>query len=291
MKTTKKLNDVIPNWLLGEGIFSALNGFAVPWQYEGIASELDLEYHGNISGEKNISPLVNKIMEGDTLTSDELGKLASVIYTMNHVRWEKEFETMFYDYNPIENYSMTETMSNDITEIDYGRQHTRTDNLTHKKTGSDVNTKNLSHKKTGSDINSKNLTDKNTPNTTNTDAATVSGFNSSVGVPDRGNTSTMTGTDTTTHTGTDTVTYNTVDNDTGTDSVTYNTTDKDSGTVTDNDTGTDTHTRNYTLTRTGNIGTLTSQQMIESQRNLFMWKFFYDVVFPDVDKVLTLSIY
>ena len=25
MKTTKRLNDVIPNWSIGEGIFSALN--------------------------------------------------------------------------------------------------------------------------------------------------------------------------------------------------------------------------------------------------------------------------
>ena len=89
---------------------------------------------------------------------------------------------------------------------------------------------------------------------------------------------TQTGTNTTTHT--------------GSESVTYNTTDKDTGTVTDQDNGTDTHTRNYQLTRTGNIGTMTSQQMLESERNLYMlWQFFYDVVFPDVDRVLTLSVY
>lgn len=264
MKTTKRLNEVIPNWQLGEGIFSALNGFAVPWQYEGIATELDLEYHGNISGEKKISPLVNKVLTEGILTSDDMVKIASVIYTLNHVKWEKEYNTMFLEYNPIENYSMIEKMSDDVTEIDYGRQRTRTDDLTHKKTGSDTNT--------------KNLTDRNTPNTTSTDNATISGFNSSVSVPDRGNVNTLTGTDTTTHT--------------GTDSVSYNTTDKDTGTVTDKDSGKDTHTRNYKLTRSGNIGTLTSQQMLESERNLYlMWQFFYDVVFPDVDKVLTLSVY
>lgn len=171
---------------------------------------------------------------------------------------------MFLDYDPIENYSMVEKMTDDSTVIEYGKVRTRTDNLTHKKTGSDTNT--------------PNLTDRETPNVTTTDGAIISGFNSSTGVSDRGNTNTQTGTNTTTHT--------------GSESVTYNTTDKDTGTVTDQDDGTDKHTRNYQLTRTGNIGTMTSQQMLESERNLYMlWQFFYDVVFPDVDRVLTLSVY
>lgn len=264
MMIQKTLNEVCPNWSIGSGIFSALNLCAVPWQYEDIAGELDLEYHGNISGDKLISPLVNKIMSGYILSESELSNLANVIYTLNHVKWEKEYNTMFLEYNPIENYSMLETMTNDNTVIEYGKSRTRTDDLTHKKTGSDTNT--------------PNLTDRETPNVTTTDGATVSGFNSSTGVSDRGNTNTRTGTNTTTHTGSESITYNTID--------------KDTGTVTDRDNGTDTHTRNYQLTRSGNIGTLTSQQMLESERNLYMlWQFFYDVVFPDVDRVLTLSVY
>jgi len=31
--------------------------------------------------------------------------------------------------------------------------------------------------------------------------------------------------------------------------------------------------------------------MIESERNLWFWNFFYNVVFPDIDRVLTLQIY
>ena len=62
-------------------------------------------------------------------------------------------------------------------------------------------------------------------------------------------------------------------------------------THTDTGSGSDTDTRNYTLTRAGNIGVTTSQQMIESERNLWLWDFFHKVVFPDVDRILTISIY
>ena len=46
-----------------------------------------------------------------------------------------------------------------------------------------------------------------------------------------------------------------------------------------------------TLTRKGNIGVTTSQQMIQSQRDLLLWDYFYKVVFPDLDNFLTLQIY
>lgn len=45
------------------------------------------------------------------------------------------------------------------------------------------------------------------------------------------------------------------------------------------------------LTRHGNIGVTTSQQMIQSERDLWKWDFYNDVMFPDLDKILTLAIY
>lgn len=81
----------------------------------------------------------------------------------------------------------------------------------------------------------------------------------------------------------------------GFNSSTYNPSDKvttsETGTESHAETGSDTHTRNYDLRRTGNIGVTTSQQMIESERALWVWNFFHDVVFPDLNKYLTLSIY
>ena len=279
MTNRQTINDTMPNWLLGSGIFNALNDYDVPWRVADIANELDLEYHGNISGDKFISPLVRKIKSGDTLTTAEMKSLAGVIYTLYKDNWEKEWETMNLQYNPIENYNMLEKMSDDITTDDYGRTHTRTDNTTHAKTGTETESRNIT------DRNTPNVTELTTPNLTDTSNNAVYGFNSSNASPTGTSTNAQTGTNTVTRSGTDTTTH------TGSDTMTYNTTDRNTGTVTDADTGTDTHTHNYTLTRSGNIGVTTSQQMIESQRKLYMWNLFYNVVFPDIDRVIALSVY
>ena len=263
MMTEKRLNDVFDTWLTGGGIFASLQNLSVPWQDKNISASLDLVYHGDISGEKFCSPLINKMISGDTLTGAEKTILATAIMAVNGDRWNKLWATMSYEYNPIENYSMTEIMTDDETVIDYGKTTTRTDNLTHRRTGTDTQT--------------PDVTETQTPNlTTNTDSG-VYGFNSVTDVSADTQTQTATGTNTNRRTGTDTTTYNTTDADTGTQAAA--------------ETGQDTHTRNYTLTRSGNIGVTTSQQMIESERNLWMWKFFYDVVFPDIDRVLTIQIY
>lgn len=279
MTNRQTINDTMPNWLLGSGIFNALDNYDVPWRVADIANELDMEYHGNISGDKYISPLVRKMKAGDTLTDAEMKSLAGVIYTLYKDNWDKEWETMNLQYNPIENYNMVEKMSDDITTDEYGRTHTRTDNTTHAKTGTETESRNLT------DRNTPNVTELTTPNLTDTSNNSVYGFNSSNASPTGTSTNAQTGTNTVTRSGTDTTTH------TGSDTMTHNTTDRNTGTVTDADTGTDTHTRNYKLTRSGNIGVTTSQQMIQSQRDLYMWNLFYNVVFPDIDRVLTLSVY
>ena len=55
-----------------------------------------------------------------------------------------------------------------------------------------------------------------------------------------------------------------------------------------------THTENgsqdRTLSRHGNIGVTTSQQMINSEIELWQWNFFSEV-FKDIDKILTIQTY
>ena len=62
--------------------------------------------------------------------------------------------------------------------------------------------------------------------------------------------------------------------------------------LTDTETGTDTTAGDNTrkLTRTGNIGTNTFQNLLHQERNLWMYNFF-EQVFKDVDSVLTIPIY
>lgn len=62
--------------------------------------------------------------------------------------------------------------------------------------------------------------------------------------------------------------------------------------LTDTETGTDTTAGQNTrkLTRTGNIGTNTFQNLLQQERNLWMYDFF-EQIFKDVDSVLTIPIY
>ena len=332
MKCLKRLNDVFSNGLTGYGIFTALNAIkSAPWASDESISNLslDIEYFGNISGGKIVSPLIDRIVEGDTISNSEIAKISNIIISMYYQKWGKLYDTLNFEYNPIENYDMLEIMTNDITAVQYGKTITRTNNLTHSKTGTETETPNttetrtdnlahsktgtetetpnttetrtdnLTHSKTGSDTTTYNTTDTDTPNLTNATGNKIFGFNSALGVDSDSQNSSTTGTDTKTKTGTDQKTYNTQDSDTGTqtlaktgtDQKTYNTQDTDTGTQADAETGTDTHTRNYRLSRSGNIGVTTAQQMITQEREIRMWDFFHSVVFPDVDRVLTIPIY
>lgn len=225
------LNDVFPDGLMGEGIFYALNEYNVPWKTAISSVALDLEYYGNVSGGKTISPLLRRLLVDGVITQSALTRLANSLYSMNALRWSKLWNTYQLEYNPIENYRMTEIMSDDDTITTYGR----------------------THRKTGTESDDRTRTDESTDG--------VFGFNSS----------------------------------SASDSETSDRTIDDDNThtfdLTDADTGSDTQSHSYELTRSGNIGVTTSQQMIESERALWMWKYFYDIVFPDIDRVLTISVY
>lgn len=328
---TEKLNDVFTP--LEGGIFHYLQDLDVPWDEEEIDNLLDMEYHYNTAGQRFVSPLVHSMIDDDTGVLDDTSKetLAGIIYSMYGLRWAKLWATMGLTYNPIENYSMTEEMRNDITETDYGKIDTfthghtetetlnKTDTITHGTTETltlnttEQDTKNLTDTLTlnTSEQDTKNLSDTETPATSETSTTEAQGFNSSAYQPSERTTTAKSGTDTTTHTGTDTVlktgtegtTHTGTDTTvrsgtettgkTGTEATAYTGTDTraHSGQDMNAQSGTDTTERNYTLTRSGNIGVTTSQQMIESERKLWMWDYFKEVVFPDINRVLTLSIY
>lgn len=259
------VNDCIPNGVLGQGMFSALQALDVPWKDENISTSLDLEYHGNFSGDKYISPLLYKLLPDDSseLSADTITQIAQAIYNLNIRNWDKLWSTLTFNYDPIENYRMMEQMTDDETVTEYGKTRTRTDNLSQQRVD------NLTHSKTGTESDERDRTDAT--------ANDIYGFNSSDASP--ADKSDVTVNDDNTHT------YAVTDTDTGTETTT------NTGTQADAETGSDTQTRNYTLTRSGNIGVTTSQQMIQSERDLWLWNFFYDIVFPDIDRILTIQIY
>ena len=284
-----KLTEAFPNWLVGEGIFSELSKLSVPWSTNSI--DLDLEYFGNHSGDKIISPLVSKLLVDDKLTSDSITRLASIIFSLNGDNWSRLYSALQEEYKALQNYNGDETRT--VTTTDTGTDtFSHTDNETNTLNDSSSNTRTGSEslESSGSDSLSKtgtvgsqgsNLSDNN-----------VFGFNSSSSVPSDNSNSSNESTDTynlsdkTSYGKKDTKVYNNV-SDSGSRESTNTVSNESSDTET-KDLQTNT---SETFHREGNLGVITSQQMLESEFELRMNYRFFDVVFADVDKTLALQLY
>lgn len=217
--------------------------------YKGMTyEELDYNYLSH-SGEK---PLRNFVVTKSGLSNEyDIDKTSQVVVNITRKyakKWCEQWDLLFLDYNPIENYSMTETLTNQVTEYEHGHIEEMLNGRVNTRTG-DV---------------------KETPGVTTTETHSVKGFDSNDFV---GSDQDVTG-----HTGYTTTEYEQLkDTLSGTDKTTHS--------------GKDTETKNYTLTRAGNIGVTTSQQMAESSRKLLMFDYFDQIVFPDIDKEIALQVY
>lgn len=211
------------------------------------------------------------------------------------------------EYKPLDNYNMIESGSDKRTvDRDYTRTSTgsvneggtttaettgtRTDNLTETATHTGtVGTEGTTTGKTTdtstiSNVTSETAKDEGTTGNTNNvsayDSATMVGHDSSSGTATNERTATTNNNVThggdvdTTATSSSTVTNDTTDTTTNSGTVknengekfTRNLTTTESGNITDTDDTTD--NAEHTLTRSGNIGVTTSQQMLESEVNL-----------------------
>lgn len=167
MMTLTKLNDVFDDWLTGDGIFTDLNDFSVPWKTgeetdADLIKNLNMAYHGSHSGDKNISPIVHKFLTSEDAETRK--KLAGIIYTMFGDKWSKLWDAFNTEYNPIENYSMTEHEERDDVTTREG-----SDTLT--MTGTDTDVLSGSTENEVSAFNSSGYSDntQNTQNSTNTE--------------------------------------------------------------------------------------------------------------------------
>ena len=113
------------------------------------------------------------------------------------------------------------------------------------------------------DTRTDNLTQTDTPGVTVTENDSVYGFNSTDPSPSNKRETSQTG-------------HNTIAN---------------TGTQANVASGEDSIITNRTLTRSGNIGVTTSQQMIQSEIALWQWNYFLNVIIPNIDGVLTISLY
>lgn len=259
-----RLSEVFPNGIIGNGIFSQLDG--MPWENDVNGSTLDIQYFGNHSGEKIISPLLSKII-GDNKTLDivALSNVIKIIKAMFSTSWANLYKALTAEYNPLNNYDMKENgQDTEVSQESGSNTGTQENVLTYGKTENDTVTY------------GKQTVTKDEDNTTNT--RKVSAFDSDA--PE------------TAEIITDDIERNKTETNSGNDKHDIKSGGSDTDTRTDNlaHSTSGSKTLTHELTRSGNIGVTSSQQLIESEIELRK-KHFFDMVFRDVDSVLTIQIY
>lgn len=243
-----KLNEVYEDWIEGDGVFSDLASFEVPWaneEDENLVANLNMAYHGSHSGDKNISPIIYKFLKSEDENTRE--KLARIIFTMYNDKWSRLWALMELEYNPIENYNMTENETPAETTRTVTPAET-TETITPAETTIETMPPRIINEEKVSAFNSSDYVDR-TLSTSEGDADAK-----------------------------------------GTESIDVDT--AGSNKIEVDEAGTDVLTvqNPRELTRSGNIGVTTSQQMAQSEIELRKW-LYYESVFNDIDNVLTLSIY
>lgn len=252
------------DWMTN-GIFHYINDWA-PWVPEDEDNPydpmmLDMEYFGNRSGDKAVSPLVKRmtIFRDDVILSDEeISQLSEIIKVKFGLSWARLWEALQEEYNAIENYSMIEERTPDLTD----KTMTSVDSKSTSKTNQDYTVTNKGKNKEKTEYDNENK---------------VKGFGSAdyAGVSKAEGQSTQSGL--------------VADNE----SESRTQANKDNN-YTEVSTEADanknwtqlTRKGKETLTRSGNIGVTTSQQMLESEFELRK-KQYFDYVMECVDTVLT----
>ena len=271
------LDTVVDGDVFNNGIFTYIkNSLTIVPDYLQDIAVINQDYYYRHSGSKIVSPLVNHFLDdAGKLTNNGCYSLARIIVNDYKTNWDKIYKALTVEYSPIENYDLTEESTDSRSHTS---DHTGTDGTTH--TGTDTTAQ------SGED----STTDGGTIGTTNTikDATEktvngIAGFNTQDEFSkDTSSTKTVNQvvqndekrnlTGSTKYGKTETNTLDTTDN------TTYNSTIKE------------TDSESHSLHRHGNIGVTTSQRMIESEIVLRK-KNFFEIVFSDIDRLLTLSIY
>lgn len=273
----KSLIDVYPEWILN-GIFKQLENYNVPWKEFVDGNTLDLDYYGNRSGAKVISPLVEKLLVDGVLSTERQAMIAQLCYQKYGFNWTKAWDAFMQEYDPLQNYKLTKTEDEEYT-ID--NTVNKTDNRTMNDSGTigTSNTGTVNVADTGSsEESSSNEYNSNTKND-------VYGFDSVDGVPESKSNTTQ---------------NNSSSGNASSTSNSLTTDNRKSDTVrdlevTENKTGSETGQKtkdgSKTTEESGLIGNISYQNMLENElRVRFDWKIF-DLIFRDVDKILTINIF
>lgn len=254
------LREAFDGWEEGNGIFNALQNLSddLPWKDDPNVDQsvLDIEYFGNHSGSKFCSPIVKHLLgSSDTLSEAARITLAKIILSKYFHNWKSLWATNVAEYNPIHNYDMVEHR---VLKGADSEAQVETDSTQH--TGTDT----LSHGLTQTTTHGRGNEETDYKYGINTDTSDPKPSDRSVS-QESGQTATV---------------------DSGSDVTTKNL--QDTSLLNRNKVGANEEEED--LSRSGNIGVTTTQQMLTAERELWVWNYF-DQVFKDLDRELALMVF
>lgn len=305
------LNDVFPDSLIGDGVFSQLSD--MPWSDDVASASLDIAYDSRSNG-KFVAPIVYRYLDEDgELTSAGKLAIANAMKALYLQKWTHLYDLYTVTYNPLNSYNITESGTRSGSETG-SNSNTRTPNITERKRGdddvtrSDSGTNSLTHghivTDSGSDVTTSEyghvITSEGEPSSTTEQG--VMAFNQAVNYsPTKKETSSSVTDDTETHSGEDTATveHGLVQTNSGTDATTISTSGTEqrdidistttSGTETNSGTNSNTSSETFSSTKSGTLYRAPAELMEEDRQ--FWYEEYFNIVFDDVDKFLTLGIY
>lgn len=227
--------------------------------------------------------------------------LANMIKARYYTRWAHLFEINNADYNPIENYNMTEQGQDSNSDVEKeNNEMNRNASVNQTSTGENENSALRNNAANRENINTdtgNSNSIRNTSTTGETDGTQdVYGFNSVSSVPSnaaydetKGNASEATINSNNTHnTGLEKLNASESALNKNTSKLNQNNAEVSKETDANNKTRIGNTLHN--LTRSGNIGVTTTQQMLQQEREFWNWSYIAEIV-HDVADFLTISVY
>ena len=112
------------------GIFSIIyNANAFEWLDSTMAAQFDYDYYLSYSSDKKISWTYQRLLELEAAGKivSAISAVANIILNRHKDDWDKIYETMTAEYNPLDNYNYTEVETPDITKTRTSEFKTTTD--------------------------------------------------------------------------------------------------------------------------------------------------------------------
>lgn len=296
---------------MDNGIFKLLQDKFV-WLTDENVITLNMSYYYGHSGSKEITPLYDNLLENYS-KENALAYMANIVYVTYGKNWNRIYEALEAEYNPIHNYDMTESEENSNTSTDsVSSKNSTTTSGTSNENGENSNTNisnmsaSASGTSTSSGSESEDINSSNKDNTNTKDSLVsnnnIYGFNSNISKPSDNQNKESTNTKESNSTedltrelskndsinSSSTNSQESTDKSSGTRTLERNDTHKSEATNTQDSNGTTSGTRK--LTRSGNIGVTTSQKMLREELEVRKTIFFNNIM-NDVDKLLCLCIY